>query len=397
MGTGRGLAAVKQIVAIFGLIVLVVLAGLGLTRLDAPARQAASAPPAPVVTAPPVPAPVPADARTEAIEALLSEMSLEEKIGQLFFVRCPGGGEAELAARYQPGGYVLFARDFENRTPDSLREMLATCQQQSRIPMLMGVDEEGGTVVRASRYEQFRESKFKSPQKLFRAGGMEAIAQDAKEKAAFLKDLGINVNLAPVCDVSTDPADFMNDRAFGKGAEETAEYVRTVVKATQDGGVGAVLKHFPGYGNNADTHTGVAVDKRPMETFQTSDFLPFSEGINAGAGCILVSHNVVEAMDGERPASLSAKVHETLREELRFEGVSLTDDLAMDAARAYIGDQFPAVVALKAGNDLVITADLSTQVPAVLNAVEAGELTQARIDEAVRRVLGWKYDLGLLS
>lgn len=261
----------------------------------------------------------------------------------------------------------------------------------------MGVDEEGGSVARASRNPNLFPKKCSAPQTLFARGGMDAIRDDALGKNTRLLELGINVNFAPVADVSTDPGDFIYDRTLGQDAQATANYVRTVVEQMNAAGVGAVLKHFPGYGSNVDTHTGIAVDQRPLEQFRSADFLPFSAGIQAGAGSVLVSHNVVTAVDDQLPASLSPAVHQLLREELGFTGVILTDDLAMDAVEAYAQDGSVAVLAVLAGNDMVVTTDFQTQIPLVLDAVAEGTIPEALLDEAVGRVLGWKYDLGLLE
>ena len=160
--------------------------------------------------------------------------------------------------------------------------------------------------------------------------------------------------------------------------------------------MGSVLKHFPGYGNNTDTHTGVAYDDRPYDTFLTSDFLPFQAGIAAGADMVLVSHNIVSAMDEASPASLSPEVHRVLREDLGFTGVIVTDDLVMDGVRDFAGDDEAAVLAVQAGNDLLCCTDFQTQVPAVLAAVESGEITEEQIDAAVLRVLTMKLRLGIL-
>ena len=151
-----------------------------------------------------------------------------------------------------------------------------------------------------------------------------------------------------------------------------------------------VLKHFPGYGSNADTHTGIAVDQRPMETFETSDLLPFKAGIEAGTPFVLVSHNIVNCMDPELPASLSPAVHKILREECGFDGIAITDDLAMDAVKAYAKDGAVAVLALQAGNDMVVTTDYRTQIPAVIAAVQEGTLEESVIDDACLRVLRCK-------
>ena len=275
------------------------------------------------------PEPTPEPPQPDPAEVYVDSLTLEQQVAQLFFARCPDLNAVELAAQYDIGGYILFGRDFENQTPDSLRETIASYQQAAATPMLIGVDEEGGTVVRISAYPAFRASRFQSPQALFAEGGLERIQSDTEEKDTLLASLGINVNLAPVCDVSTSPADFINARAFGQDAQSTSNYVRTVVEQMNADGMGMVLKHFPGYGSNVDTHTGIAQDDRPLEQFRSSDFLPFAAGIKAGAQAILVCHNIVSCMDDTLPASLSPAVHKVLREELGFDGVVMTDDLVM--------------------------------------------------------------------
>lgn len=274
---------------------------------------------------------------------------------------------------------------------------IKSCQTAAEIPMFIGVDEEGGTVNRISKYPQFRSEPFASPQTLFASGGFESIEQDTLEKCQLLKELGINLNFAPVCDVSEHPEDFIYSRTLGQNAEQTARYAQTVVTVMSDQHMGSVLKHFPGYGNNTDTHTGISYDDRPLETFETSDFLPFSAGIKAGADMVLVSHNIVSSMDSQYPASLSPKIHDILRKQLGFSGVIITDDLYMDGVRQFADDQQVAVLAVQAGNDLLCCTDFEVQIPAVINAVKSGEISEERIDESVLRILNMKQRLGLLS
>lgn len=342
------------------------------------------------------------DPRQEAIDALLSGMTLEEKVGQMFFVRCPDVQAAEKVSEYHLGGYLLFGRDFQTSTgewltAEAFTANVAAYQAASEIPLLIGVDEEGGTVARATRNPNLFSAKRQSPQAVYAQGGMEAVLEDTRQVNQGLLTYGINVNFAPVADVSTNSGDFIYDRSFGQDAAATADYVAQVVAEMDTVGIGSVLKHFPGYGNNTDTHTGVAIDERPWETFVHEDFLPFQAGIDAGADCVLVSHNVVTCMDDTLPASLSPEVHQVLREELGFTGVVLTDDLAMDAVEAYAEDGSVAVLAVLAGNDMIVTTDFTTQIPQVIAAVEDGTIDESLIDQAVSRVLGWKYDLGLLG
>lgn len=344
----------------------------------------------PVQTAPGIPS-------TEVrARELLRTMGLEEKVGQLFFVRCPADNPLPDIAAYHPGGYILFANFFENRTKDEAYHQLKACQDASRIPLLTGVDEEGGTVNRVNKFRQYRAVPFWSPQDLFKEGGLSLIASDCEYKAQLLRAVGVNINFAPVCDVSTNAADYMFKRSFGQNAVKTSKYVETVVSATQENGVGCVLKHFPGYGSNGDTHTGIVHDSRSLESFRQSDFLPFEAGIRAGAGAILVSHNIVECLDANVPASLSPAVHKLLRENFAFTGVILTDDLSMKAITAYTDGASAAVKAIQAGNDMLLCTDYANQITAVLAAVQSGDLSLFRIEESVMRILLWKLELGII-
>jgi len=341
-------------------------------------------------------------AKQERAEALVSSLTLEEKVGQLFFARCPADSAAEDAGTYHLGGYLLFGRDFQNLTANETIQTLHAYQEAAKsdtgIPLLLGTDEEGGTVVRVSSNPNLCKSKFRSPQQLLADGGVEELLGETHEKDVLLRALGVNVNFAPVCDVPSDPSDFIYARSFGLGAKNAAACAADVVGVMNDDGMGSVLKHFPGYGDNADTHTGAAVDVRPMETFDASDFLPFRAGIAASDGqtAVLVCHNIVNCMDSSLPASLSPKVHAILREQLGFTGVAMTDDLAMDAVKAYAREGSAAVLALQAGNDMVLTTDYRAQIPQVLAAVKNGTLSESAVDSACVRVLLWKMALGLI-
>ena len=361
----------------------------------------------------PEPEPTPEELAAEKIEALLSSMTLEEKVGQLFFVRCPAENAVEDVASYHLGGYILFARDFKDGSDNWLtREQLEgniisyqnAALNDTGIPLLIGSDEEGGTVTRASRNPNLFEKKFPSPQTLAenQHDHGDVFAEDAWERSNALLALGINVNLAPVCDVSTNPDDFIYDRTLGQDAGATATFVASTVNAMKDAGIGSTLKHFPGYGNNVDTHTGIALDERSFDVLSL-DFLPFEAGISVGMDelnrqttSVLVSHNIITCLDSNLPASLSPEVHRLLRESLLFDGVVMTDDLAMDAVAAYSEDGAVAVMSIQAGNDLVLTSDYRTQIPKVLEAVENGTLSMDTIDTACRRVLTWKQALGLI-
>ena len=333
--------------------------------------------------------------KTDKITEMLDNMTIPEKVGQMFMVRVPKEYADKRVSEYHLGGYIMFGRDFDNKTKEEVINNIASWQEASDISMLIGVDEEGGTVNRISTNTEFRSEPFKSSQELYKEGGFDLIYEDTITKANFLKELGINVNFAPVVDVSTNPDDYIYKRSFGKNANLTSEYAEVVVRAMKESNIASVLKHFPGYGNNTDTHTGIAIDNRTLETFKESDFLPFEAGIKAGANIILVSHNIVTNMDSNNPASLSTRVHEILRNDLGFAGVIITDDLYMDAiSKNY--DSSVAVLAILAGNDLICTTDFESQIPEVIAAVEDGTISIDRINESVRRILELKLELNLI-
>ena len=365
------------------------------------ASSRATLPPEPsaqVTTQPPTQVPTQAPTLPpDPVDLLLSGLTTEEKVGQLFLARCRKETAAEDIAQYHLGGLVLFDRDTEDETPESLRQTLERYQKAATIPLLIAVDEEGGSVVRISDKPAFRDAPFSSPRSLYEGGGMEALRTAEVEKDALLSDLGINVNLAPVCDITTDPAAFLYDRSLGQSPELTCQWVQIAVEEGQTYGIGCVLKHFPGYGNNADTHVGIAIENRSLEELEAQDLLPFAAGMEAGCGAVMVSHIQVTALDAEYPASLSPAAHRYIRETMGYNGVLVTDDLVMDAISVPYGVGEAAVLAVLAGNDLLISSDFPEQYAAVLEAIREGRISEEQLDNAVRRVLLWKQSLGLLS
>ena len=372
------------------------LSGCGTTSVPAetalpsvPETVPATAPAVPETT---VPETVPAD----PIRQMISDMSLEQRVGQLFLARCNAETAAMDVQQYHLGGLVLFGNDFENQTPDSMAQTISGYQNAAEKPLLIAVDEEGGDVTRISQFSAFRDKRFSSLRKRYGQGGLEAVLTEEEEKCRLLSDLGINVNLGPVCDISTDPDAFMYGRSLGQDAQTTAEVTASTVNLMNAFSIGSVLKHFPGYGNNADTHTGIAVDSRPLESLKENDLIPFTAGIQAGCGAVMVGHIIVEALDPEYPASLSPAVHRYLREELGYSGVIMTDDLVMQAITDQYGAGEAAVMAVLAGNDLLCSTEYAVQYEAVLQAVLDGRIDIDVLNSAVRNVLEWKIRLGLL-
>lgn len=327
----------------------------------------------------------------------LSTMSLKEKVGQIFLLRCPTKGAVDTIQQYYLGGFVLFGRDFESKTVSQVVSTIASYQKASLIPMIMSVDEEGGSIVRISSNPSLANKKFQSPQELYKNGGLSAVYNDTVNKASLLKKLGLNLNLAPIADVSQNKTDFIYNRTIGKSASITAQYVTKVVQAMQSTGLSSTLKHFPGFGNNVNTDLKVAIDNRSTSTLENNDFLPFKAGISAGAETVMVSNVIVKCMDASMPASLSPKVHNVLRNELHFTGVIMTDDLAANAIKKYTDNTDPAVKALLAGNDMLMVDDIEPSYGNVLSAIDSGVISEETIDRAVFRILAWKYAKGILK
>lgn len=332
-------------------------------------------------------------AENKVIEDKLATMTLEEKVGQLFWARVPSNHQIEDLQSYHLSGYILFGRDFEGRSLEDIKALTKGYQAAAKIPLLIGSDEEGGTVTRIS---SILETPFQSPMALYHQGGMEAVLADTKQKAELLKSVGINAGLFPVADLARDQSAFIYDRTIGQDAQTTASYVQQVVEELKKSKVGSTLKHFPGYGDNGDSHTAIIQDNRSLDELRQADFLPFQAGIDAGADSVLVSHNILSKIDTV-PSSISPKITDLLRKELHFKGVIMTDDFDMAGLADFVSQEEAAFQVIVAGNDLILGSSYQTQIPYLLKKISSGELTEERIDESVRRVLTWKYDLGLLG
>ena len=330
-------------------------------------------------------------------EEILESMTLSEKIAQMLFVDFPDDAK-NVQKKKQYGGYLLFASDFKNSNKDKMKKKIKGIQKVSDINMFIAVDEEGGNVVRVSKYKQFRKTPYKSPRTVYKNGGWDGIKRDAKSKSKFLKSLGVNTNFAPVADVAYNKKNFIYNRSFSTSAKSTSKFIKLTVKEMNEKNCVSALKHFPGYGNNGDTHTSVIVDKRSKNTFETRDLKPFAAGIKADAPMIMVSHNVVKCFDKKNTASMSKKVHSYLRNEMGFDGIIITDGLSMDGVKKKYGSNAEiAVKAVKAGNDMLCTPYGSTSLSAIKKAVKSGEIKESRIGKSVKRILRVKLKYGIID
>lgn len=394
----------KQLSILICLMLLIQLCGCALPEdyrymnppeesLWVPTEPKPTKPTEPPVTTEPTPAP-----SVKTAKQIASELTDEQKIAQLFLVKCPAEGAGRLLEQYDVGGIVLYGQDTAGETPSSLRSELAGYQSLVPVKLLIAVDEEGYPVNRVSIQEAFRSKQFPSIRSAYDLNGVRAVREQEGEKARFLRDLGINVNLGPVCDLVTDPNAYMAQRSMGLTAKTTSEVVAGIVEVMNDNNVGAVLKHFPGYGNSVgDTHTGKVVDGRTEDMLWAEDLKPFQAGIRAGVGAVMVGHSILSTIDGDNPACLSGEIVGILREDMGFDGVVITDDITMGAVTEYYDLNEATIRAINAGCDLILTEWSAEQYQAVYDAVyRDGRISEDRLMESVIRIIQWKMDLGLL-
>lgn len=356
-------------------------------------------------------------ATNHQIDTYIKKASLSQKIGQMFIARTPQKlGQAEHDAyKYNLGGYIVYDADMQNYTQKQFENKIANYQKESNIPLLIGIDQEGGSVSRLthsglvkSNGDEFKfpREQYENAEKTQKGSGMNTVVQYARDNANLLHKLGINWNYAPDADYSDDLSSFIYQRGFGgvKGRNSynaTANYIKNVVPAWQhDGLVAATLKHFPGYSDATDTHTDFAHVKKSKADIMKTDILPFKAGIKAGADSVMVTHVIYDKIDPTYPASLSKKVISLLRKDCKFNGVIVTDALEMGAIQNFAkkhGNQSVDVLAVKAGNDMLMTADYAKGIPAIAKAVNKGEISKSQINKSVKRILTMKNKLGLLS
>lgn len=329
-------------------------------------------------------------------EEIMESMTLEEKAGQILLARCPLIGANSNIIKYSPGGYSLYSSNFKGKSKrDTIRE-IKSYQDVSSIPMIIAVDEEGGTVSRVGR--AYRAEIFSSPRQLYSDGGFEAIMKEESEKIFLLDSLGINLNLAPNVDISSDEEDYMYYRSLGEDANITSIFSEKMTLLYNQRKMGMALKHFPGYGNSKDTHDGIVIDQRSENEFREKDFLPFISGIENKAQCIMISHNILVWKDPDTPSSLSEPVHKLLRDELGYTGIIITDDISMAGIKNYTNsDEEAVILAVNAGNDFISTSNFVKDRETIIKAVKSGKIKESVLNTAVRRVLAWKCYLKLIK
>ena len=352
---------------------------------EAPTQQAQTTQAAP--TEQPTPEPDP-------VQQLLEEMTLEQKVGQLFLVRpdsldlsqtqdqindAKADGVTELTdamrqtlAEYPVGGVVIFGKNLER--PQQITQFLDDLQQASDTPLFTAIDEEGGLVARLANNAAFDLPQYESAAAVGTSGNPEDARAMGRTIGGYLKEYGFNLNFAPVADVNTNPDNpVIGTRAFSSEPQTAADLVGGACAGFADAGIACTLKHFPGHGDTSeDTHVGTVTLNKTLDDLRGCELVPF--------------------------ALSSVMLTDLLRGELGYQGLIVTDSLAMQAITDVYTPGQAAVKALQAGADLLLMPNgLADAYTAVLEAVQDGTIPQQRLDESVQRILQCKYQYGILT
>ena len=335
-------------------------------------------------------------------DTCIAEMSLENKVAGLFMITPEaltgvdtviqaGDTTKEKLSEYPVGGLVYFDRNIESA--DQLKEMLDTVNNTMIYPIFLAVDEEGGSVSRVAGAGLAED-----------VGDMSEIGktcdpEKAKEVGttigSYLSELGFNVDFAPVADVASVDDSTIGTRSFGSDPNVVASMVSAEVQGLQDSGVSACLKHFPGIGDTTtDTHEEKTVSEKTMEDMQQTDLPAFQSGIEAGVDFVMVSHmSLPNVIGDDTPCSLSGTIiTDLLRNQLGYDGIVITDALNMGAITETYSSAEAAVKAIEAGADMLLMPEnFEEAYQGVLEAVQAGTISEDRINESLKRIYRVKY------
>ncbi len=340
------------------------------------------------------------------VDETLAGMTLHEKVCQMMFVTpeeltgedgvtVAGDATRQALENYPVGGIVYFAKNLESQ--DQVKEMIDNSQKYSSIGLFVAIDEEGGVV---NRLMDTVGTTYIGSMYYYKDDGDETAYENAYTIANDMSALGFNLDFAPVADVWSNPDNtVIGERAYSDDYAQAAELVGNAVKGFNDGGVMCTLKHFPGHGDTAeDSHYSSAYVHRTKEEIMADEMQPFRSGIEAGAEFVMVGHLIVPDID-EVPATLSYKIATgILRDELKFEGVAITDSFEMESIADNYSVDDAVVMSVKAGMDMILQPkDMASAVNSIEQAVADGELSEDRIDESVRRILTLKESRGLLK
>ena len=338
-------------------------------------------------------------------------MSLEQKVGQLFVVRVESaagvmlgtngakGGYTHLTddmknllEEYPPGGFALFADNISS--PDQLKALVDELNQSVPVKPILCIDEEGGMVARLGSNYSFDVPRVSNMAAIGATGDTRKAREAGRQIGKYLHDYGFTLDLAPVADVNSNPANVViGSRSFGSDPYLVSDMVDAFLDGLHEEGVGGCLKHFPGHGDTkGDTHKGTVKVEKTWDELLTCEIIPFEQNLKK-ADAVMVAHIMLPGVTSDGlPASLSKElITDRLRGELGFDGLVITDALAMGAVVNDYGSADAAVLAVEAGVDLLLMPrDYETAYNAVLDAVNSGRISEERLDESVMRILMFK-------
>ena len=368
-------------------------------------------------TASPEPTPEP-----DAAEMALAAMTTDQKIGQLFLVRpesldpaltpeqahnttlygatAVSEAMAQTLRDYPAGGVAVFGKNIVS--PKQLKAFTAALQNASAVPLLLGIDEEGGSVSRIAGTTGFDEPRYNSAESVGATGDPAQAEAMGAAIGSYLAEYGFNLDFAPVADVNTNPKNIViGSRAFGSDPALVAKMVSAEIAGLHRAGVMTCAKHYPGHGDTAgDTHDGYVSVTKTWDELKACELVPFTAAMDAGTDMIMAAHiTAVNVTDDGLPASLSKEmITDRLRDGLGWNGVVITDALSMGAVLNNYSSADAAVKAVLAGADILLMPyDFKAAFNGVKDAVADGTISQARLDESVLRILDLKMRYGLLK
>ena len=339
-------------------------------------------------------------------QLLLSSMSTEEKVGQLFICAYRkdtlGNNMYELnnqfkteINKYNLGGVILFSENIQD--VEQLKKLILDINGiNNKISMFISVDAEGGLVDRLSSSSIV--SKLSYISKLGETKDTTLSYEYGKIIGRRLSSLGFNLDFAPVCDL--DNSDAIKFRSFGKDPIIVGNMITAYINGLQEYKIGSVMKHFPGLGSSVgDTHNDVSHSNITLEELEKNDFIPFQSGINAGSNIIMINHVIYDKLSTTKlPASLNKDIYTILRDKLKFNGIIITDGLEMGAITKQNINTTPEYAAFVAGADIILLPeDIDKAYNEILNAVNNRNISMNRLNDSVERILNYKYALGLFS
>lgn len=341
----------------------------------------------------------------DEVAEMLNQMTLEEKIGQMMFAGVAGTAlqqeTSSLIHDFKVGGMILYGNNLETTTQSvNLVNDLMKANADNRLPLFIGTDQEGGNVVRLPRAL----TNFPTNQKIGAINEARFSYEIGSLLGEQLKAFGFNLDFAPVLDVNSNPKNpVIGDRSFSNNPQIVSELGIQTMKGLASQQVIPVIKHFPGHGDTSvDSHLALPKVEKSLKDLNETELIPFKAAIESGADVVMVAHILLPKIDQNYPSSMSKEVITgILREQIGFDGVVMTDDMTMGAIANHYNMGQAAVAAVKAGNDIVLMAhgfsNVTSAIEAIKAAVNNGEISEAQINESVRRIIHLKQKYQLVN